>query len=256
MHSTNQNARTIHQPPPKHVAIIMDGNGRWAEERGLPRAAGHKKGADSVRAVVTHCKKAGVKHLTLYTFSTENWNRPQTEVDGLMTMIASTLKVELEELHQNGVCIKTIGDTSRLPKETQEALKAGIEKTKNNKDLYLSLALSYSGRDEILRMTKKLAFEASAGKLDINSLTEEDISKALDTCNIPDPDLLIRTGGDKRISNFLLWQVAYSELYMTDKFWPDFNEEDFKKALYEYQTRERKFGKINVTPKSSDHLYA
>ena len=258
MHYTYQHVRDLMQPPPEHVAIIMDGNGRWAEKRNLPRAAGHKKGAESVRAVVKSCKKNGVKYLTLYTFSTENWKRPKSEVDGLMVMIASTLKTELEELHKNDVCIKVIGDWAKLPHKNQEILSEAIEKTKDNQSLYLILALSYSGRDEIVRMAQKLTQLAQVGELDPKSINEEMISYSLDTSGVPDPDLLIRTGGDMRVSNFLLWQIAYSELYLTDKFWPDFQMEDFEAALSSFQNRERKFGELKPTQSTqeSNHMSA
>ncbi|MFC1512002.1 isoprenyl transferase [Candidatus Latescibacterota bacterium] len=232
-------------PLPCHTAIIMDGNGRWASRRKLPRISGHRAGIETVRRIVRFAGDLGIEYLTLYTFSSENWNRPRSEVRGLMQLLAKTLKRELPELNQNGVRVKTIGDISGLPSKSSTALTEAISATSGNGGLTLILALNYSGRDEIVR-----AFRAIAGDIKTGVINSDDISPALienylDTKGIPDPDLLIRTSGEYRLSNFLLWQLAYTELWINEVTWPDFSEEDFCDALESYAHRERRFGKTS-----------
>ncbi len=226
---------------PKHVAIIMDGNGRWAKERGLPRTDGHIKGQDALRETLRAAAEFGVEALTVYAFSTENWNRPQEEVDALMELLVHAIKVETPELQKEGVRLQAIGDLSRLPEKARTSLKTCIEETAKNSRITLVLALSYSSRDELLRATKNIIKEGRA----LDNLTEDDISQALDTSELPELDLLIRTGGEHRISNFLLWQAAYAELYFSSKYWPDFGREALLEALKSYAQRERRFGKIS-----------
>lgn len=227
---------------PRHVAIIMDGNGRWAARRNKPRSAGHQAGAEPVRAVMTAAKKAGVKYLTLYAFSTENWGRPEEEVRGLFELLLKYLKSELEELIDSGVKLQAIGDIDSLPPLAREALIAAMDMTKGGTDLTLTLALSYGSRSELVRAAGLLAREAAEGRLRPEDINEEALSAALWTAGTPDPDLLIRTGGDRRLSNFLLWQCAYAEFYFTPTLWPDFGEDDFKAALADFAARERRFG--------------
>ncbi len=231
---------------PEHVAIIMDGNGRWAKEQGEERVFGHISGVHSVRESLRAAAEIGVKYLTLYTFSTENWNRPQEEVNALMDLLVRTIAGEVESLNENGVKLETIGDISSLPEGCLEALDAAKEKTKNNKKVTLILALSYSSRVEIEKAVQRIATDAVEKKIKLNEINEELISSYLNTARYPDPDLLIRTSGEERISNFLLWQIAYSELYFTNTLWPDFKEEDFFKAILDYQQRERRFGKTSA----------
>ncbi len=235
---------------PEHIAVIMDGNGRWAKKRALPRVAGHHEGVNSVRDIVEACGQIGVKYLTLYTFSTENWNRPKDEVSILMRLLVSSLRDERDRLHNNNVRVKTIGDFSSLPQDAQDEFLDAIDLTKNNTGLTLVLALSYSGRWDITSGMKRLAELVKAGKLDPETITEEIISKNLATKDIPDPDLLIRTSGELRISNFLLWQLAYSEMYVTEVLWPDFRRNELYNALESYQSRERRFGKVSEQLKS------
>ena len=229
---------------PQHVAIIMDGNGRWAKERGLERAIGHQHGVISVQKVTEAATKIGIKYLTLYTFSTENWNRPQNEVDELMHLLVSSIEKETPTLHKNNIRLQTIGDTSRMPKEVKQRLDNCIDYTSKNTGLTLILALSYSSQWEITEMVKSIAEQVKNNTLNIEDITKETISKNLTTKNLPDPDLLIRTSGEVRISNFLLWQLAYTELYFTEIRWPDFHEEEFYKAIYDFQQRERRFGEV------------
>ncbi|CCJ33492.1 isoprenyl transferase [Caloramator australicus] len=229
---------------PQHIAIIMDGNGRWAKKRNLPRTMGHKAGVETIREIVKTCSKIGIKYLTLYAFSTENWKRPQDEVNTLMNLLVEYLRKEVEELDKNNVIINWIGDISKLPLICQEELKRAKEKTKDNNGLTLTLALNYGGRDEIKRAIIKIAKDVNAGKLDVDSIDENTISGYLDTANIPDPDLLIRPSGELRISNFLLWQIAYSELWFSDIYWPDFSSKHLLEAIKDYQKRERRFGSI------------
>ncbi len=230
---------------PKHIAIIMDGNGRWAKEKGLPRIAGHREGINSVRDITKICGKIGVKYLTLYTFSTENWNRPKKEVKALMALLLSTIKSEIKELHKNNVKFSTIGNISLLPEGTINGIKEGINLTINNTGLNLILALNYGSRQEILEAVRNISDEIKKGELDNTSIDENVFSSFLDTKNYPDPDLLIRTSGELRISNFLLWQCAYTEMYLTNTYWPAFREEDLFKAILDFQDRERRFGKTS-----------
>lgn len=228
---------------PQHVAIIMDGNGRWAKRKRKPRLFGHKAGADSVRDIVEISREIGVKYLTLYAFSSENWNRPVPEVTGLMSILKRYLEAELPRMLNNDIRLMSIGDRSKLPGPVRETLESVIQKTSANSKLVLNLALSYGGRDEIVRAVKRVAGECLAGERDIDSITSEIMSGFLDTAELPDPDLLIRTGGESRLSNFMLWQVSYSEIYFTDVMWPEFRKEIFLQALTEYQSRERRFGR-------------
>lgn len=226
---------------PQHIAIIMDGNGRWATERGKPRSYGHQAGVETVRRITSECTRLGVKYLTLYTFSTENWNRPETEIAALMGLVLSSLEDEI--FMKNNVRFKVIGDIERLPVEVQRKLQETIDHTANNTAMTMVVALSYSARWEITKAMKDIAQKALDGQLSVDDITEDTVSQNLTTASIPDPDLLIRTGGELRISNYLLWQIAYSELYFCDTFWPDFNEADLHKAIADYQHRQRRFGK-------------
>lgn len=237
---------------PSHIAIIMDGNGRWAKKKGLPRVAGHKRGVDTVREIVEACAQIGVKYLTLYTFSTENWKRPKDEVSTLMRLLLKSLKDRVEELNKNDIRLTTIGDINKLPTEVQKQLKLDIEKTKNNKKMVLNLALSYSGRWELLQAMKSISRLVADGKLEPEELTEETISNHLTTHDIPDPELLIRTSGEFRVSNFLLWQIAYSEFVITDVFWPDFSRNHLYDAIRQFQKRERRFGKVSEQIKQNE----
>lgn len=226
---------------PQHIAIIMDGNGRWATEHGKPRSYGHQAGVETVRRITSECTRLGVKYLTLYTFSTENWNRPETEIAALMGLVLSSLEDEI--FMKNNVRFKVIGDIERLPVEVQRKLQETIDHTANNTAMTMVVALSYSSRWEITKAMKDIAKKAVDGQLSVDDITENTVSQSLTTASIPDPDLLIRTGGELRISNYLLWQIAYSELYFCDTFWPDFNEADLHKAIADYQHRQRRFGK-------------
>lgn len=226
---------------PQHIAIIMDGNGRWATERGKPRSYGHQAGVETVRRITSECTRLGVKYLTLYTLSTENWNRPETEIAALMGLVLSSLEDEI--FMKNNVRFKVIGDIERLPAEVQRKLQETIDHTANNTAMTMVVALSYSARWEITKAMKDIAQKALDGQLSVGDITEDTVSQSLTTASIPDPDLLIRTGGELRISNYLLWQIAYSELYFCDTFWPDFNEADLHKAIADYQHRQRRFGK-------------
>ncbi len=223
---------------PAHICIIMDGNGRWAKKRGLPRIMGHNQGVKAVRKIVKHCGKIGVKYLTLYTFSTENWQRPEKEVNELMKMLKNLAVKEKEELKKNNVRVKVIGRLNLLPEEVRDNLFTLVKETEDRTGLTLILAISYGGRQEIIDGIKKFI---KSGEKDID---EEKFRNFLYAPEIPDPDLLIRTGGEKRISNFLLWQIAYSELYFTDTLWPDFNEKELEKAIEDYRNRERRFGRV------------
>ncbi len=227
---------------PKHVAVIMDGNGRWAKSRYFKRLKGHQEGMESVRVVIKAARKVDLPVLTLYAFSSENWQRPKTEVKSLMSLLKKYLKKELDELHSNKIRINVIGDIEKLPRDVVEQLKLAIEKTEKNTGMILNLALSYSGRDEILRAVKKISGDVRDGFLAPEEITGAVFESSLFTSGMPDPDLLIRTSGEFRISNFLLWQLAYTEIYITDVLWPDFREDDFYKALLEYQKRKRRFG--------------
>jgi len=230
---------------PKHIAIIMDGNGRWAKAHSLPRIAGHKEGIDSVRAITKKCGDIGVKHLSLYTFSSENWSRPIKEVKALMGLLLLTIRREIKDLNKNNVRLTTIGNMGDLPDDARKGMEEGLKITENNSGLNLILALSYGGRQEILKMVQSIARKAVNGEIEPEKLSEGDIVNELDTAKIPDPDLLIRTGGDQRISNFLLWQIAYSEIYVTDTYWPEFKEKELLDAVADFQDRERRFGRIS-----------
>ena len=224
---------------PKHIAITMDGNGRWAKDKGKLRIFGHQHGVKAVRETVEAAAEIGIKFLTLYAFSTENWKRSEREVNALMTLLISTISKETKTLMKNDICLNAIGNLSQLPKKCEQELEQAIEKTKNNKRMTLILALSYSGRWEIVNAVNKIMKEKNLRK----ELTEEAFQQYLNTKGVPDPELLIRTSGEHRISNFLLWQIAYSELYFTDILWPNFRKEDLLKAIIDYQKRERRFGK-------------
>ena len=230
---------------PKHIAIIMDGNGRWAKAHSLPRIAGHKEGIDSVRAITKKCADIGVKHLSLYTFSSENWSRPIKEVKALMGLLLLTIRREIKDLNKNNVRLTTIGNMGDLPDDARKGMEEGLKITENNSGLNLILALSYGGRQEILKMAQSIAIKAVNGEIEPEKLSEDDIINELDTAKIPDPDLLIRTGGDQRISNFLLWQIAYSEIYVTDTYWPEFKEKELLDAVVDFQDRERRFGCVS-----------
>ena len=230
---------------PKHVAIIMDGNGRWAKKRGLLRVFGHEKGAKAVRETIEAAGKTGVTHLTLYAFSTENWNRPKAEVDKLMNLLVSSFKKEFKTLHENNIKLNAIGNLNELPQKAHKELLDVIEKTKNNEKLVLTLALSYGSRDEIVKTVREIADKVKNNIISLESIDDSIINEHLYTQNLPDVDLLIRTSGEQRISNFLLWQIAYAELYFTNVLWPDFKKEDLYKAIINYQNRERRFGKTS-----------
>ena len=230
---------------PRHVAIIMDGNGRWAKREGLARMFGHRKGVETVHRITEAAAELGIGYLTLYTFSTENWNRPKEEVDALMALLVDTIAKETPTLMKNNIRLETIGDLSRLPEQTRNKFIGCIQETSNNTGLSLVIALSYSARWEIIRATQMIAAAVQAGQLLVEDINEETISSFMTTRNMPDPDLLIRTSGELRISNFLLWQLAYSELYFTDCLWPEFTEEEFYHAIVDYQHRERRFGKTS-----------
>ncbi|MGB0897133.1 MAG: isoprenyl transferase [Flavobacteriaceae bacterium] len=230
---------------PKHVAVIMDGNGRWAKKRGLLRVFGHEKGAKAVKETIKAAGKAGVTHLTLYAFSTENWNRPKAEVDKLMNLLVSSLKKEFKTLDDNNIKLNAIGNLNELPVKAHKELTDVINKTKDNTKLVLTLALSYGARDEIVKTVKEIADKVKNNIISIESIDDSIINSHLYTQNLPDVDLLIRTSGEQRISNFLLWQIAYAELYFTDVLWPDFKKEDLYQAIINYQNRERRFGKTS-----------
>lgn len=229
---------------PKHIAIIMDGNGRWAKERMLPRNVGHKAGVEALRDVIRTSSDIGVRYLTLYAFSTENWKRPVSEVSMLMKLLVEYLRKEIEELHDNNVKIRTIGDISKLPREVIEEIDKAIFKTRNNEGLCVNIALNYGGRSEIINTIKEISKKVKNSEIQIDQIDEAMVDSALYTSNMPDPDLLIRTSGEIRLSNFLLWQCAYSEFYFTDTYWPDFKGEDLLNAILDYQNRKRRFGGI------------
>jgi undecaprenyl diphosphate synthase len=232
---------------PSHIAIIMDGNGRWAKQRLMNRISGHEKGADVVRRIVRTCREIGIEILTLYAFSTENWQRPKAEVAALMDLLKRFLKSESKEMHENNIRLKTIGQTYRMPKGVRSLLQQNMEMTASNTGLTLNLALSYGGRAEIVDMVKQVATLVKNGQLEPSAITPEIVSDNLYTRGMCDPDLLIRTGGDMRISNFLLWQIAYAEIFVTDTLWPEFSREEFMAILSDFQKRERRFGRINQT---------
>ncbi|MBT8218361.1 MAG: isoprenyl transferase [Bacteroidia bacterium] len=229
------------QKLPKHIAVIMDGNGRWAKKHGKPRVFGHRNGVKAVRATTEAAAELGIEYLTLYAFSTENWKRPPREVNALMRLLVETLGKELNRLNENNIKLKAIGDLTKLPDSTNRALTKGIENTSNNTGMTLILALNYSGRWDIMQATKSILSK----EIPADEITEDVISKHLSTADIPDPELLIRTSGENRISNFLMWQLAYSELYFTNVMWPEFNKETFYEAILDYQSRERRFGMVS-----------
>jgi undecaprenyl diphosphate synthase len=236
---------------PSHVAIIMDGNGRWAKQHGEHRVVGHSHGVRSVREALTGATELGVKYLTLYAFSTENWNRPRAEVDALMDLLVRTVVNELDELQANGVRLNAIGDLESLPESCRAILHDGIERTATNDRVTLTLALSYSSRWEIVHMVRAIAGEVNAGRLRASAIDEQEVERHLCTAGMPDPELLIRTSGEQRISNFLLWQIAYAELWFTPVLWPDFRKEHFYQAVLDFQNRERRFGLISEQVTSS-----
>jgi undecaprenyl diphosphate synthase len=227
---------------PQHIAVIMDGNGRWAEERGLPRAAGHQAGIASLRDVTRSSRELGIGFLTVYAFSTENWKRPKREVSMLFRLLVKMLRDEMQEMLENGVRLKTIGQINLLPKNVQQELHDAIHRTSKNKGLTLTLALSYSGRWDLIHAMQTIALEVRSGKISPEDISEETIRTSLTTAEMPDPDLLVRTSGELRLSNFLLWELAYSEIHVTKTLWPDFRREHLYEAIREYQTRERRFG--------------
>ncbi len=230
---------------PKHLAIIMDGNGRWAKQKGFLRAFGHENGTKAVRITVENCAKLGIENLTLYAFSTENWNRPKLEVETLMKLLISSLKKELETLQKNNIKLNAIGNLDLLPSTAKKELLSVIEKTKNNSRMTLTLALSYGSREELLNAVKKICSKVKNNIISPDTIDESIINQHLYTHNLPDVDLVIRTSGEHRISNFLLWQIAYAEFYFTDVLWPDFKENDLYDAIISYQKRERRFGKTS-----------
>ena len=229
---------------PKHIAVIMDGNGRWAQKQGEERIFGHRNAIQAVRSVTEACAELGVQHLTLYAFSTENWGRPQAEVDALMTLFVHTIRAEIDTLTKNQIRLGAIGHLAGLPANCQQELAEAIDLTKENTGLHLILALNYSGRWEIVNAAKQLIAKAQAGSLDADTLNDAQFEAELNTAGIPDPELLIRTSGELRISNFLLWQLAYTEIFVTETLWPDFNKETLVEAIASYQKRERRFGKV------------
>lgn len=230
---------------PQHIAIIMDGNGRWAKQKGMPRVLGHRSGVKSVREVTEAAAQIGVKYLTLYAFSTENWNRPPAEVTALMTLLVETIKGEIRDLNKNGIRLQAIGDLDALPSSTRKTLLEGIEQTKDNQRVTLVLALNYSAKWEIIRAAQQLSEQVKRGSMEVTDISESTFEQALSTKGIPDPELMIRTSGETRLSNFLLWQMAYTELYFTPVFWPDFGQDELYKAVLSYQNRERRFGQIS-----------
>ncbi|MCU0348218.1 MAG: isoprenyl transferase [Saprospiraceae bacterium] len=230
---------------PRHIAVIMDGNGRWAKEQGMARVFGHRNGVKAVRETTEACTELGVQYLTLYAFSTENWNRPEAEVNALMALLVETIKNEIKTLNENGVRLRAIGDLNRLPDKSHKTLLKAIDDTKQNARMTLVLALNYSAKWEIVEAVRKLAAAAKSGEIEPSDIDEQAFSNALSTAGIPDPELLIRTSGESRISNFLLWQIAYSELYFTPVLWPDFRREHLYQAIVDFQNRERRFGKTS-----------
>ncbi|MGL5245799.1 MAG: isoprenyl transferase [Sarcina sp.] len=229
---------------PQHIAIIMDGNGRWAKTRKLPRSMGHRAGVQTIEKILRECSDLGVKYLTLYAFSTENWKRPKDEVGSLMNLIVEYLKNELETLHKNNVKLNIIGDVSKFPSICQEEIYKACEKTKDNKKITLNIALNYGGRAEIIKAIKDIVYDVENKKINIKNIDEKIVGEYLYTYNMPDPDLIIRPSGEQRLSNFLLWQCAYSEFWYSNINWPDFKPKDLRKAIYDYQNRDRRFGGI------------
>jgi len=248
LNSNPADSEAIHLDPeklPRHVAVIMDGNGRWAKKRLLNRIMGHEKGSETVRSIVRTCREIGIQYLTLYAFSTENWQRSKIEVAALMTLLEKFLKSEIQELQDNNIRLNVIGQIDRLPESVRSALEKSMRITRENDALCLNLALSYGSRAEILRMVKRISASVASGEIHPDALSEETIGAHLYTADMPDPDLLIRTSGEMRISNFLLWQIAYSEIYVTPTLWPDFSGDEFIKIIQDYQNRDRRFGKVS-----------
>ena len=235
---------------PKHIAIIMDGNGRWAKMNNLPRAAGHKEGINSVREIVRVCGEIDVSFLTLYTFSSENWNRPETEVSAIMKLLFSTIRKEIDNLDKNNVRLTTIGNLNDLPKETRKNIKNGISQTRDNTGLNLILALSYGSRQELIRAIRRLGNKIESSQIKSDDITDDVLESELYSAGVPDPDLVIRTGGEYRLSNFLLWQAAYSELLITEKHWPEFRENELLNGIIDYQNRQRRFGQTDEQVKA------
>jgi len=241
MHNTTIDNNNL----PSHIAIIMDGNGRWAKDRGLPRIAGHREGVRTVREITKICGELGIRTLTLYTFSSENWKRPVTEVGALLKLLVNSLRREVDDLLKNNVRFTIMGEINKFDQQIQTELINTFHKTKNNSGLNLNLALNYGSRQEILHAIRKLVEKVALGKIEIKDINEDLFSQMLHTKDLRDPDLLIRTGGNFRLSNFLLWQIAYTEIHITDRYWPEFNKQDLMNAIYEYQNRERRFGRIS-----------
>jgi len=242
--------KIIKEKLPVHIAIIMDGNGRWAEKQGQDRVFGHQHGVDAVRAASEAAAELGVKYLTLYAFSTENWNRPKFEVDALMTLFVETIQNEIETLNKNNIRLNAIGNLKSLPKDNYDKLMSTLSETKNNDRMMLTLAMSYSSRWEITHAVNKILEDTKSGKINTSNISESEFADYLNTRNMPDPELLIRTSGEMRVSNFLLWQIAYAELYYTPKLWPEFTKEDLYEAIVNYQNRERRFGLTSQQLKS------
>jgi len=229
---------------PKHIAIIMDGNGRWAKAKNLPRALGHKAGVETIRRIIKEADRLGVKYMTLYAFSTENWKRPKDEVSTLMKLLVQYLKEEISELHEKGVVINVLGDSSKLPKDCIDEIQKAKEKTKNNTGIVMNVALNYGGRDEIVKATRAIAQRVALGEIEPSDIDDEMFKDNLYTKGMPDPDIIIRPSGEQRLSNFLLWQCAYSEFWYSNINWPDFTEADLRRAIYDFQNRDRRFGGI------------
>lgn len=243
--TTPSSAKNLSQLP-QHVAIIMDGNGRWAKQKGLPRIEGHRRGANTLKEILRYCKDLGIEALTVYAFSTENWGRPHTEVNFLMSLFEKLLEKELQEMQAEEVCINFIGDLSPLPESLRQQMTDSMTNTKNNQGIYFNVAINYGSRQEMVKACQHLAQKVQQGKLSPEAIDEKLISQSLYTAAHSDPDLLIRTSGEMRLSNFLLWQLAYTEIYVTDILWPDFSKEQFDRALQAYQQRDRRYGKIVV----------
>lgn len=240
----NNNIELDYSNIPQHVAIIMDGNGRWAKQRNMPRTMGHKAGVETIRRIVKEADRLGIKYITLYAFSTENWKRPKEEVNALMKLLVQYLKSEVAELHKNGVVLKVLGDIEALQKECKKEIEDSIELTKNNTGLVLNVAFNYGGRDEIIKAVKNIVVDVQSEKIDKENINQELFSEYLYTKDSPDPDLIIRPSGEQRISNFLLWQCAYSEFWYSNVNWPDFSEKDLQQAIYDYQNRDRRYGGV------------
>jgi undecaprenyl diphosphate synthase len=241
---TNRSTEINQATLPKHVAVIMDGNGRWAKQRGLPRIEGHRRGANALKEMLRYCKDLGVKTLTAYAFSTENWGRPTGEVNFLMSLFERLLQKELKEMEAEEVCINFIGDLTPLPPSLQQEMYRSMERTKHNQGVFFNVAINYGSRHEMINACKAIAAKVQQGELSADSINDQTISQHLYTAASPDPDLLIRTSGEMRLSNFMLWQLAYTEIYVTDTLWPDFDNEQFDQAIVSFQQRDRRFGQV------------